>query len=68
MRRNWQPINLSNFAADFAIFQPNLHLTAHSYLSAAGRLHMLAKCGLDQGRKVVRTTIVQLDFDGMVYV
>ena len=29
---------------------------------------MLAKCGLDQGRKVVRTTIVQLDFDGMVYV
>ena len=31
-------------------------------------LHMLAKCGLDQGRKVVRTTIVQLDFDGMVYV
>ena len=42
MRRNWQPINLCNFAADFAIFQPNLHLTAHSYLSAAGRLHMLA--------------------------
>ena len=22
MRRNWQPINLSNFEADFAIFQP----------------------------------------------
>ena len=51
MRRNWQPINLRNFAANFAIFQPNLHLKAHSYLSAAGRLHMLADCGLDQGRK-----------------
>ena len=47
MRRNWQPINLSNFVANFAIFQPNLHLKAHSYLSAAGRLHMLADCGLD---------------------
>ena len=43
-----------NFVANFAIFQPNLHLKAHSYLSAAGRLHMLANCGLDQGRKVVR--------------
>ena len=51
---NWQPSNLSNFATNFAIFQPNLHLTAHSYLSAAGRLHMLDNCGLDEGRKVVR--------------
>ena len=44
---NWQPINLSNFAPNFAICQPNLHLKAHSYLSAAGRLHMLADRGLD---------------------
>ena len=49
MRRNWQPINPSIFAPNFAIFQPNLHLTAHSFLSAAGRLCMLANCGLDQG-------------------
>ena len=35
MRRNWQPINLCKFAANFAIFLPNLHLTAHSYLVAA---------------------------------
>ena len=50
MRRNWQPINLSNFAADFAIFQPNLHLTAHSYLSAAGRLHMLNVAWIKEGK------------------
>ena len=29
-------------------------MKAHSYLSAAGRLHMLDNCGLDEGRKVVR--------------
>ena len=27
--------NLSNFAANFAIFKPNLNLKAHSYLVAA---------------------------------
>ena len=59
MRRNWQPINPSNFATNFAIFQPNLHLTAHSYLSAAGRLHMLANCGFDHPCLDVTTCSIQ---------
>ena len=49
---NWQPINLSNFVANFAFFQPNLHLKVNSYLSAAGRLHMFVNCVLDQGIKI----------------
>ena len=62
MRRNWQPINLSNFAPNFAIFQPNLNLKAHSYLSAAGRLHMLADCGLNQGMNVIKGLLHPLEF------
>ena len=66
MRRNWQPINLSNFAANFAIFQPNLHLRAHSYLSAAGRLQMLTNCSLNQGMmnviKGLRKLLHHLEF------
>ena len=71
MRRNWQPINLRNFAANFAIFQPNLHLKAHSYLSAAGRLHLLS-CSKIQRRMLLKEyllncymfswLVVQLDF------
>ena len=53
MRRNWQPINPSNFATNFAIFQLNMHLKAHSYLSAAGRLHLLS-CSKIQRRMLLK--------------
>ena len=71
MRRNWQPINQNNFEANFAIFQPNLHLKAHSYLSAAGRLHLLS-CSKIERRMLLKEyllncymfswQVVQLDF------